>query len=285
MASAFPLVIFIGRYAKLRDKRAIPILPSANDHSRFVIFKEVRAVIDEYFEGFCEHSKKFSVANGEASQVFRGHYRGVAHYSVFLHAQHAPINLDREKSMVRLRPDEMLNFIERFDLYTCPGKKATEKDSTHPTSRMSLANEPNLIIFGNMEEELPLEILAAADLAKQTTRKTPKTTQMTAANDHFRPACGPSARRSFRVSVNLVFDMSIDWTELDKYTHLHTSLVYTGDSTEKQSGSLSLTTTVHVLRNSRQSGARDLPIPKLLNDFTIANENAKLGNLMESLSI
>ncbi|KAG5442066.1 hypothetical protein CSKR_200139 [Clonorchis sinensis] len=58
--------------------------------------------------------------------------------------------------------------------------QTTEKDSTHPTSRMSLANEPNLIIFGNMEEELPLEILAAADLAKQTTRKTPKTTQMTA---------------------------------------------------------------------------------------------------------
>ncbi|OON19962.1 hypothetical protein X801_04161 [Opisthorchis viverrini] len=58
--------------------------------------------------------------------------------------------------------------------------QTTEKDSTHHTSSMSMEGEPKLIIFGNLEEELPLEILVSADLVKQTTRKTPKTTQKAA---------------------------------------------------------------------------------------------------------
>ncbi|KAG5452250.1 hypothetical protein CSKR_106884, partial [Clonorchis sinensis] len=50
------------------------------------------------------------------------------------------------------------------------------------------------------------------------------------AHDRFRPFWGSSGRCSPRVSVNVTFYLKPDCTELVKYTHLQTNLVFARDS-------------------------------------------------------
>ncbi|KER26418.1 hypothetical protein T265_06335 [Opisthorchis viverrini] len=52
------------------------------------------------------------------------------------------------------------------------------------------------------------------------------------ADDRFRPSWGSSGRRSFRVSVNLMFYFNPNYTFFEKYTHSQINLVFTRDSTE-----------------------------------------------------
>ncbi|KAG5447752.1 hypothetical protein CSKR_106788 [Clonorchis sinensis] len=97
-------------------------------------------------------------------------------------------------------------------------------NSAESSSAECAASRPPLVSVDTIFE------ISQCIFMEETTHKVAENSPR--AHDRFCPSWDSSGKHISRDSVNLVSFFNSNWTDFDKYSQLHISLVFTGDSAE-----------------------------------------------------